>query len=326
MKPLVAVAFRSLFLILLAIAAGLAAGQPAAATDTYSPDWWWVDLKPWGDGRISYALCAIPYELPPEWEQGVENWEAAMATWFIPMEFDLDWGGCYAAPDTILAWELGNECIQDDVIACAWLRTWVDHGTWWEMKRVNIYFDRDWYYNLGYWQDAWQVAASAHEWGHVMNLVTEYRDQCTVPIVIMGLPNLSAAPCVTGPTPAEISAVVMNYGLLDSDGDSLGLGPAPGGFFPNATELFIGTDPEDPCADTSTPNNEDPDPWPPDFNDTRKVTVGDLVLFSAHYNNPSTYDHRYDLNASGPPTITSGDLVIFTQYYTGNGHDTCTVG
>ena len=63
MKPLVAVALRSLLLILLAIAAGLAASQPSAAQSTYWPDRWWVDLKPWGDGSISYALCAIPYEL-----------------------------------------------------------------------------------------------------------------------------------------------------------------------------------------------------------------------------------------------------------------------
>jgi hypothetical protein len=113
----------------------------------------------------------------------------------------------------------------------------------------------------------------------------------------------------------------------DDDGDSLGLGAPP--YLRNKIEVFMGTDPEDRCADNSTANNErggaysEPlSPWPPDFNDTGKVTSGDLQLFVQHYDNPDTYHHRYDLNASGPPKITSGDLQLFVTYYLMS----CTVG
>jgi hypothetical protein len=117
----------------------------------------------------------------------------------------------------------------------------------------------------------------------------------------------------------------------DGDNDSKGAGPAPG-FFRDSRELFMGTDPLDECADTATSNDErgpafgEPlSPWPPDFNDSGKVTSGDLVLFKQHYMNPAMYNVRYDLNASGGPTITSADLVIFKSYYIGSGRDTCTV-
>jgi hypothetical protein len=96
----------------------------------------------------------------------------------------------------------------------------------------------------------------------------------------------------------------------DTDGDSLGLGSQPGGFFADLKELFMGTDPYDNCPDNSSDSA-----WPPDFNNTGKVTTGDLQIFSSHYNNAATYGARYDLNASGGPKITSGDLVIFANYY-----------
>lgn len=104
----------------------------------------------------------------------------------------------------------------------------------------------------------------------------------------------------------------------DSDGD----------WWTDGAEVFMGTDTEDVCPDNSTPNNErggaysEPlSPWPPDFNDTGKVTSADAVAFRQHY--PplgGTYHHRYDLNANG--AITSGDLVLFKKYY----QMSCTVG
>ena len=60
LKPLAAAALRALLLTVLATAAGLAGSHPVGGTHTMQPDRWWVDLKPWGDGRISYLLCAIP--------------------------------------------------------------------------------------------------------------------------------------------------------------------------------------------------------------------------------------------------------------------------
>jgi C1A family cysteine protease len=101
-------------------------------------------------------------------------------------------------------------------------------------------------------------------------------------------------------------------GDSDCDNDSLGYGPS-GGFFRDEVEAYLDTDPVTACG---------PDAWPPDFNDTGKVTSGDLQLFAEHYANAATYDVRYDLNASGGPKITSGDLVVFTYYYLGS----CTVG
>jgi hypothetical protein len=117
----------------------------------------------------------------------------------------------------------------------------------------------------------------------------------------------------------------------EADNDSKGAGAAPG-FFRNSRELFMGTDPLDNCADTATSRDEEGpaqgeplSPWPPDFNDTGKVTSGDLQLFAQHYLDPAAYAARYDLNASGPPKITAGDLQIFASYYTGSGRDTCAV-
>jgi hypothetical protein len=225
------------------------------------------------------------------------------------MEFDLEWGGCVPAADVILAWELGNECQSDDVIACAVPKNWYNHGTWWELRRVHIYFDHDWYYNLGYWQDAWQLAVSAHEWGHVMNLVTEYRDQCLVPTRIMGLANLSAAPCVTGPTPPEVSAVFANYGLFDSDGDD----------FQDAVEWYLDTDAYDDCPNVVGSH----DAWPLDMDMNRLINLGgDVARYTGKIGcvvatNPEC--RRLDLNADGVINL-GGDI----SKYVGRIGETCT--
>jgi hypothetical protein len=113
----------------------------------------------------------------------------------------------------------------------------------------------------------------------------------------------------------------------DCDDDSKGQGPS-GGFFRDGVETFIGTDPLDPCADTTTANDETgvgESPWPPDFNDNGLVDIGDLVALRNHWvplGEP--YGERYDLNANGLCDI--GDLVVLRTYWTGSGYDTCTVG
>jgi hypothetical protein len=113
----------------------------------------------------------------------------------------------------------------------------------------------------------------------------------------------------------------------DDDNDSKGLGPPPG-YFTDSVELFIGTDPQDECADTATFNDETGvgvSPWPPDFNDNGFTDIGDLIALTDHWTylgNP--YGVRYDLNANGFCDI--GDLVALATYYVGSGHDTCTVG
>jgi len=303
MKPVLVSAVRPLLVILLAIAAGFAASHPGGATHTYSPDIWWVDLKPWGDGSISYALCAIPYELPPEWEWGVENWDGAISPIF--MRFDLEFGGCSApSADTWLAWELGNEC-RPGAVACFNEITSEDHGTWRELKRTHIYFDHDEYNDLGYWEDAWQVAASAHEWGHNLNLADHDRDQCGEPDLIMGQVWTIHSPCLTGPSTPEVNAVVMNYGLFDSDGDD----------FVDAVEIYVGTDPLDDCADTLTPNDEYPDPWPPDFDDDTDCDIIDVLKFKPHmlcFEGDPCYDRRFDLDADGDVDI--ADVLLLKPY------------
>jgi hypothetical protein len=113
----------------------------------------------------------------------------------------------------------------------------------------------------------------------------------------------------------------------DCDDDSKGLGPS-GGFFRDGVEAFMGTDPADPCADTTTANDETgagESPWPPDFNDNGLVDIGDLVGLRYHWvplGEP--YGVRYDLNANGLCDI--GDLVALSYYWVGTGYDTCTVG
>jgi len=107
----------------------------------------------------------------------------------------------------------------------------------------------------------------------------------------------------------------------DCDDDSLGLG-APL-FFRDGVEIFIGTDPLDDCADTDIPNDETGagvSPWPPDFNDTGELDIGDLILLREWWF--GDYSTRYDLNASGGKDI--ADLIVMRTYWF--GYDTCSVG
>ena len=104
----------------------------------------------------------------------------------------------------------------------------------------------------------------------------------------------------------------------DTDGDSGGVlcGALP--CFTEPKERIIGTDPLDGCPDATNDNA-----WPPDFNNSGRVTSADLVLFKQHYNSVPNFLARYDLNASDGTTITSADLVVFKKYYTGTGKDVC---
>jgi len=97
----------------------------------------------------------------------------------------------------------------------------------------------------------------------------------------------------------------------DTDSDSLGLVTGGGDpYLRDSVEKAMNTDPVDNCPDSATD-----DAWGPDFNNTGKVTSGDLVKFRQHYNDVATMDARYDLNGSGGTKITSGDLVVFKKYY-----------
>jgi hypothetical protein len=234
---------------------------------------------------------------------GVENWDALMTDF---MDFDLEPGGCYAAGEVHLGWELGDECppfLYEEPVACAVPMSWEDHGTWWEMRKVYIFFNHDWYYNLGPWQELWQVAVSAHEWGHVLNLDDYWwADQCTLNL-LMGTADISKAPCLMGPTAAEVDTVIMNYGLLDSDGDG----------FTDAVEWYLGTNSLDNCACGPGPGG---DPWPPDIDMSRDISVtGDVFQYVGKIGcqvatNPEC--QRLDLDVSGDISIT-GDVFLVSS-------------
>ena len=74
---------------------------------------------------------------------------------------------------------------------------------------------------------------------------------------------------------------------LDGDGDG----------FSDATEAFIGTDPNLACG---------PGAWPPDFDDDGTVSIADLLALKPSFNSQSgdeIYDQRLDLTADGKVSI-----------------------
>jgi hypothetical protein len=86
------------------------------------------------------------------------------------------------------------------------------------------------------------------------------------------------------------------FAAADTDGDG----------FDDAIEAFVGTDPLLPCNQTTTANDE-PDAWPPDFNDDRQVNILDVTALRAVYgtsSGQSGYNARYDLDASGGIGVT----------------------
>ncbi len=90
----------------------------------------------------------------------------------------------------------------------------------------------------------------------------------------------------------------------DSDGDG----------FNDAEEAFVGTDPNDPCADTPVANDEADDKWPPDFDDNQTVNILDIVqmtppVFGSTVGEPD-YSQRKDFNGDGAINII--DIVRLT--------------
>jgi hypothetical protein len=81
-------------------------------------------------------------------------------------------------------------------------------------------------------------------------------------------------------------------------------GACPGGYWRDAVELSIGTNPLDCCADTTAANDEADDKWPPDFDDSRAVNVVDFTMWRASYASPpKALNQRADLNADGSVNI-----------------------
>lgn len=96
---------------------------------------------------------------------------------------------------------------------------------------------------------------------------------------------------------ALASAVTTIIAGSDSDGDG----------FDDPAEAFIGTDPLAPCNQTTAADDEDPDAWPPDFNDDTAANILDVAALRNVYGAASgeqRYDPRFDLDAGGSIGIT----------------------
>jgi hypothetical protein len=108
---------------------------------------------------------------------------------------------------------------------------------------------------------------------------------------------------------------------LDSEkppGSGACQGTCPGGNYDDYEELWVGTNPLDPCADTTTPNDEADDKWPPDLDDNRVINVLDIGKFYGHLNycqGDASYVKRFDLNADTCVDQTDVNMVgAYIQY------------
>ncbi len=91
----------------------------------------------------------------------------------------------------------------------------------------------------------------------------------------------------------------------------------------NSGEVFIGTDPTDACADTTTwfdergPAFGEPlSPWPPDINDDGWATLSDVLAFAPSFlkiKPDPAYDPRFDLNTDD--RVTLGDVLSYAPYF-----------
>ena len=125
------------------------------------------------------------------------------------------------------------------------------------------------------------------------------------------------------PAGAPIGAVLtssdaqIGCGTGDPDFDGFVTGDV------NSGETFIGTDPNDACADTATRYDErgpafgEPlSPWPPDINDDGKATLSDVLAFSPAFNKTKpdpAYSPRFDLNTDD--RVTLADVLSISPYF-----------
>ena len=90
-----------------------------------------------------------------------------------------------------------------------------------------------------------------------------------------------------------------------------------------APEPFVGTDPADACADTTTLFDErgpmfgEPlSPWTTDINDNRITTLGDVLAVAPYFNSPNpnpNYWARFDWNGDGKVTL--GDVLSVAPFF-----------
>ncbi len=94
---------------------------------------------------------------------------------------------------------------------------------------------------------------------------------------------------------------LYGFGLVNvrslADGGTDGGNDSDGDGYADVVEVFMGTDPFNPC-----PDNPDEDAWPPDVNNDKKVNILDALLYKPKLA-PRPYDRRYDLNTDGTVNI-----------------------
>ena len=103
--------------------------------------------------------------------------------------------------------------------------------------------------------------------------------------------SIGGTACTPTPTPTVTSTATPTATpncstSADTDGDG----------FLNSLECHVGTNVNAACAATTTPNDENPDAVPTDFNDDRAVTGADLSIVSA------------DIGKVVPPAAVRGDI------------------
>jgi hypothetical protein len=149
----------------LLIVAGRAAGS---GVPTIHPTWLWTDLRPIGDGDITYDPCDA-WTIPPQWSYGVENWDAVMGSL---MDFDQDICGADEVPVVHLRWEdPDHQCPEPEWYGCPW--PLAPYPPPWQ--RALITFDYDIYSS---YNNSKKTAAAAHEWGHMMDLASVSQQNC----------------------------------------------------------------------------------------------------------------------------------------------------
>lgn len=147
--------------------------------------------------------------------------------------------------------------------------------------------------------------------GDVIRLHTQYNNTSGFPIFdAMGIIGV------------EVNATLPD---ADFDGtiDACDNGDSDADGFTDRVEYFVDTKPPTDCATNSTPNNEDPpDAWPVDFNDSRTVNGADVGKFSPAYGktiaqgpfgSPPLPGARFDFNVSG--VINGADIGKFAAHY-----------
>ena len=178
------------------------------ASHPIQPPYLWFDLQPGGDRHLKYDLCSGGDANEAYWQQGVENWDAAIAGWVF------DPAACGSFPSQItLAWESPPvECSSATAKACWQPLTYYDSGNgYWQLRLARILFDRDLYpaYN-----PSWRTSIAAHEWGHNLSLDDHQVARCSPGLnTLMGFspePPPAGNACLEGPSPPDLSSSRCN--------------------------------------------------------------------------------------------------------------------